>query len=795
MVGLKPTIQRLRTRCSGGIEAVLRAYANLLFSRSRGVGLLLLATTALDPATGAFGILALMVAFASARLMQLESGAVAAGAYGYNALLVGLAIGHIFSPGPWTAAVVVAGVALCMIVTASLTAAFTRMWALPVLSMPFVIVSWLVSQAVGHLGPIPLREATASLIPVDRTLGSVMVESLGCILCTPRLDAGLLVLGALLLQSRIAALLAAMACVLLSPTIFAVAAANPELVHPVFFNAAFAAMAIGGIWFVPSISSFVLALVAAAVSGLLTLGLAGPLARIGLPVSILPFNLTCAMVLCAMRLRMRDTAPESVDFLPGSPEENLIYARIRRARWRGPLGIRFRFPFRGAWICTQGVDGAITHKGLWRHGFDFEVQGTDGQLAFGAGTALEDYHCYRLPVLAAAEGTVVRVDNDVPDNAVGGVDLERNWGNLVVVHHGVGVYSLVSHLAKGSARVVVGQYVRAGEVLGLCGSSGRAPRPHLHFQLQATPFVGDATIPCQFADVILAKQEVARFVEAATPELGEVVRNPEPDAEMSQALQFTHGDTWTFRGAHGVERVVAETDYYGQLSLRSIEEKTVLYYSRTDETFTVLSVFGSSSSVLQLLRAACSRVMFEGRGNARWRDHLPLGWGRSRWGRALLDFTLPFTRSEGIEMEYLARREGATVVIEGSSVRCNRRGVPHIRTTVELVRGAGPVRVSVQVGSRHRSMIRDDAPATVVVGAQRNGALAKAHSEHRSEESHAEGLLDPGPIGELFTDSGGGGYGRSKTGLQRRGRCEEQQCRGSGEHSAHGRGGGLSEIV
>ena len=43
----------------------------------------------------------------------------------------------------------------------------------------------------------------------------------------------------------------------------------------------------------------------------------------------------------------------------------------------------------GSWICTQGIDGAHTHQGLWRHAFDFEVIGQDGRLSFSGQASRE----------------------------------------------------------------------------------------------------------------------------------------------------------------------------------------------------------------------------------------------------------------------------------------------------------------------------------------------------------------------------------------------------------------------
>lgn len=60
---------------------------------------------------------------------------------------------------------------------------------------------------------------------------------------------------------------------------------------------------------------------------------------------------------------------------------------------------------------------------------------------------------------------------------------DRNgYGYYVLVRHRNGLETLYGHLSKIS--VEVGQEVKAGEVLGLGGSTGRSTGPHLHFEIR-----------------------------------------------------------------------------------------------------------------------------------------------------------------------------------------------------------------------------------------------------------------------------------------------------------------------
>lgn len=63
------------------------------------------------------------------------------------------------------------------------------------------------------------------------------------------------------------------------------------------------------------------------------------------------------------------------------------------------------------------------------------------------------------------------------------------FGNLVVIRHENGLETFYAHLSKGS--VEVGDWVNAGDVIGLGGSTGRSTGPHLHFETRYNGFAFD----------------------------------------------------------------------------------------------------------------------------------------------------------------------------------------------------------------------------------------------------------------------------------------------------------------
>jgi murein DD-endopeptidase MepM/ murein hydrolase activator NlpD len=126
----------------------------------------------------------------------------------------------------------------------------------------------------------------------------------------------------------------------------------------------------------------------------------------------------------------------------------------------------------------RALYATVTPERLWRGAFARPVGGSEPGTGFGARRVINGQP--RAPHTgtdyAAPTGTPVVATN------AGRVALVADFffpGRLVVLDHGLGVYSLYFHLDR--IAVAEGDRVGRGQPIGTVGATGRATGPHLHF--------------------------------------------------------------------------------------------------------------------------------------------------------------------------------------------------------------------------------------------------------------------------------------------------------------------------
>lgn len=144
-------------------------------------------------------------------------------------------------------------------------------------------------------------------------------------------------------------------------------------------------------------------------------------------------------------------------------------------RWSLPL------PVTGEWFVLNDHSDHHRKKDFAAYAFDLVVRVGDKQCK-EKGTRIEDYYAFGRPIVAQADGVVVSVDEDFPDNEPGKI-AGFEEANSVVVDYGGGLLALYAHCRHKSAKVKPGQRVQRGTPLAEVGSSGASALPHLHFTM------------------------------------------------------------------------------------------------------------------------------------------------------------------------------------------------------------------------------------------------------------------------------------------------------------------------
>ena len=174
-----------------------------------------------------------------------------------------------------------------------------------------------------------------------------------------------------------------------------------------------------------------------------------------------------------------------------------------------------QLPFEGDWSVVWG--GRTLDRNYHavnaeqRFALDLLVK-QGGATHGGDGKALTDYYCFGKPIFAPGAGTIAKIVDGNPDNAIGTTDPRNAAGNHVVIDHGNGEYSILAHLKYASVQVKMGDVVKQGDPIGACGNSGNTSEPHLHYQLQdkAAMFADAKGLPAQFLDYVADGKPVPR---------------------------------------------------------------------------------------------------------------------------------------------------------------------------------------------------------------------------------------------------------------------------------------------
>lgn len=655
------------------LHAVLNSYSQVFFSKSKTLATFLLVISFFDFGAGLGGLIAVLIANFLAWVLGFNKYYLNSGLYGFNALLVGLGVGLFYQPSVELYLLVTISAVTCFFLTVVFQGVLGK-YGLPFLSVPFLIAIWIVALSGSSLTALNISErgiyvynelyalGGKSFVDfynfLETSIGSSFVKvyfhSLGAIFFQAHLLAGIIIALGLLIYSRITFVLSVLG--------YSVAFLFYKFVGIEFnslsytfigFNYILTAIALGGYYLVPNRVSYVWIILLLPAVVLITISTQQIFLIFKISPYSLPFNMVVLMFLYALKLR--EERPKHLIETPvqlGKPEKNLYLHSGNIKRFPAAYPVSASLPFYGEWKVSQGHNGKHTHKGEWRNAWDFIITDRNGEQFKGNGDFTEDYFCFGKAILAPFDGTVIEAINNIADNKISDVNTQNNWGNTVVIKHNEFLFAKLSHLKYHSLEIKVGDMIKQDQLIGRCGNSGRSPYPHLHFQFQATPYIGSATIDYPFGNFLLKEENKYQLKTFENPLENEVVANPAKNEILQKAMHFVPGqrikvvvevesEKAKWKKQAGTFSWIVETDVFNTTYIRCEKDNGKAYLFNNGSLHYFTNFTGAKNAALFWFFAVLFKVPIGFLPNSKIADTIPLNLMFGGGLKLLQDFVAP----------------------------------------------------------------------------------------------------------------------------------------------------------
>jgi urea transporter len=657
----------------GIVHSILNSYSQVFFSTSKLLAVFLVVISFFDYGAGIGGLVAVLIANLLAWLLGYNTYFLQSGLYGFNALLVGLGVGLFYEPSPELFLLVAVTAVICFFLTIVFQGVLGK-YGLPFLSVPFLATIWIVVLSRGDLNALHISErgiftynelyALGGQTFVDlydfleKSIRSSFIKiyfhSLGAIFFQTHLLAGIIISIGLLIYSRITFVLSVLGYSVAWLFYRAVGIEFNSLGYTfIGFNYILTAVALGGYYLVPGRVSYAWIILLLPAVVLITTGTQQIFYSFRISPYSLPFNMVVLMFLYALKLR--EKRPVHLVETPvqlGNPEKNLYLYSGNLKRFPMAYPVSASLPFYGEWTVSQAHNGEHTHKGAWRHAWDFIITDRNGKQFKGSGDFTEDYHCFGKAVIAPFDGMVSEVVNHIPDNIIGDVNTRENWGNTVIIKQNDYLYVKLCHLKYHSVEVKPGDTIKKGQLVGRCGNSGRSPFPHLHCQFQATPYIGSITIDYPFGHYLLKDENSFSLRNFEFPKTSQVVANPLKNEALAGALHFIPGQRIVvdvqvdstdkkWKKKSGTSTWLVETDVFNNTIIRCEKDGGLAYLYNNGDLHYFTNFTGSKNSALYWFFISLFKVPLGFLPNSKITDNIPLNLMFGGTLNFLQDFVAP----------------------------------------------------------------------------------------------------------------------------------------------------------
>ncbi len=618
--------------------------------------------TFFDVRIGSAGLLAVVGINISAVVFGLHKDSIQQGIYGFNALLLGMGLGYMyqFTAAFWLLFAI--SVLLLLVITVALNGILEKS-KLPFLAFPFLFSFWIITTAAANFTLVvpnnPLTYWSNPALPqhdyflysITHILDNVRLphivtvyfKTLNGIFFQDTILGGVLISVGLLLHSRISFSLSIIGFIS-AYSFFKLLGANTDFLsyHLVGSNFIFMAIAIGGFFIVPNIYSYLVVVILTPILIVLLLFINKIVSIIQLSGYTLSFSILVTLFLYFLHQRWLQKYIHLVSIQYYSAEKT-IYKHISNVyRFENSYLSKIALPFFDTWHVSQGYEGNITHLGDWSNALDFVITDDQQKTYKNNGASKEDFYCYNKPVLAPADGYVHAIINTVDENNIADVNTQQNWGNTIIIRHHQHLFSQISHIKKDSFKVNVGDFVTKGTAVATCGNSGRSPQPHIHFQLQKTPKVGEKTLTYPIAYFIEHQDKKPVLKISEVPKQDTLISNVDTTPLLNNAFHLVPGKKLKLTDESG-ESVQWEvfTDAWNRTYLYCEKTLSYAYFTNDDTMFYFYDFEGDKESLLFHFYLAFYRILLGYYQDISIEDQLPLIHFNNKAANLIQDFIAP----------------------------------------------------------------------------------------------------------------------------------------------------------
>ncbi|MEO8762202.1 MAG: urea transporter [Bacteroidia bacterium] len=658
-----------KAKASYWLQCMLNSYSLMFFSLNNIFAIIILVVTFFSPFVGLCGFSAIVLINVFAYYIGFNREEIKTGLFGFNALFLGMALGHEFSFNSTFVILFLSAILLLLLITVWLKGLLAT-YNLPFLSFPFIIAYWLVSLAASNFTNIHLDESHIYTINEEarnqsyfyyqfiHSLDNVDIfpfaltffKTLAGTFFQTSVMGGMLIAAGLLYFSRIAFSLSIIGF-FFAYFFYSVFGADVNDLNYNLLGANFIFLAIGiGCFFlIPNTQSYLSVIILTPVLLLMSLALAKLLAVFQLKAYSLSFSVVCTAFLFVLNQRMFSNFLHLVTVQYFSAEKTIYKYLNSIQRFKNEHLYKIVLPFWGEWHVSQGYDGKITHLGDWSKALDFDIIDSKNNTyrepaSYREGFSRENFYCYNKEIMAPYDGYVYDIINTVNENDVGDMDTEHNWGNTIILNHLNGLFSQISHIKKDSFNVFIGQYVTKGTYLATCGNSGRSPEPHIHFQLQTIPTVGAKTMayPISYFIERVGTQKFLHISEV--PKEGTLISNVQVNELLTIAFSFLPGQKISFQKENSSELINWEvlTDAFNRTYIYCAQSKSYAYFINDGIMLYFTDFEGDHDSLLFNFYLAAYRQLLGYYENIKISDNVPLIHFNRKWIKFFQDFVAPF---------------------------------------------------------------------------------------------------------------------------------------------------------